>query len=87
MAVQHLHNKKIVHRNLTPRNVLFTNDGTIKLAGLSRSSAFNTILAKSELKSAQDPHYVPPEAFKGARHNFASDMWQLGILLYEMATL
>ena len=87
MAVKHLHDKKIVHRNLTPRNVLFMSDGTIKLGGLSRSSVFNTILAKTELKSAVDPHYVPPEAFKGLKHGFSSDMWQLGILLYEMVTL
>lgn len=86
MGVQFLHSHNILHRDLKAKNVfLFANGravigdfGTSKT--LSSASAFGSTLVGS-------PLYMSPEILEGEPHSFATDVWSLGCILYELLTL
>ena len=85
-AVRHMHEKRIIHRDIKPSNVFVMEDGSLKLGdlGLGRYLDLQSILAFSQVGT---PLYMSPEVLRGEGHHFASDMWSLGCLLYELATL
>ena len=81
-GVQQLHHLRFVHRDLKPSNILISNEGVVKIADFGSvtripgSTDFCTASRHSVL-------YVPPEAMEG-KYRFASDLYQLGMVLYEM---
>mmetsp|Transcript_17930 Transcript_17930/g.52414 ORF Transcript_17930/g.52414 Transcript_17930/m.52414 type:complete len:888 (-) Transcript_17930:118-2781(-) len=85
-AVRHMHEKRIIHRDIKPSNVFVMDDGRLKLGdlGLGRYLDLQSILAFSQVGT---PLYMSPEVLRGEGHHFASDMWSLGCLLYELAEL
>ena len=85
-AIQHMHMKRIMHRDLKPANIFLTLDGIVKVGdlGLSRELSENTIQAHSKVGT---PLYMSPEVLRGDGYGFASDIWSLGCLLYELANL
>lgn len=82
LAIGHLHQSKILYRDLKPENVLIGQDGYICLTdfGLSR------MLEKDELAMSfcGTPEYLAPEMIMGEGHDQAVDWWALGVLIYEM---
>ena len=85
-AVRHMHEKRIIHRDIKPSNIFIMEDGRLKLGdlGLGRYLDLQSILAFSQVGT---PLYMSPEVLRGEGHHFASDIWSLGCMLYEMATL
>lgn len=85
-AIRHMHDKRIIHRDIKPSNVFVMEDGSLKLGdlGLGRYLDLQSILAFSQVGT---PLYMSPEVLRGEGHHFASDIWSLGCLLYELATL
>ncbi|GMH67443.1 hypothetical protein TrRE_jg9971, partial [Triparma retinervis] len=85
-AVRHMHHSRIIHRDIKPSNVLIMSDGRVKLGdlGLGRYLDHESVLAFSQVGT---PLYMSPEVLRGEGHEFASDVWSLGCLLYEMAML
>lgn len=82
IALGHLHEKKIVYRDLKPENVLFNKDGYLLLADFGLATKVEKgKLATSFCGTAE---YLAPEMLKGKGHDFTVDIWTLGILLYEM---
>ncbi|KAI6242197.1 hypothetical protein M3Y99_00260800 [Aphelenchoides fujianensis] len=84
-AIAHVHERRILHRDLKPANVLF--DGpqmAVKVCdfGLCRLFSQNTVRANTQVGT---PYYVSPERSTQSGYNFASDVWSLGCILYEMA--
>eukprot|EP00607_Mallomonas_marina_P010626 CAMPEP_0182422358 /NCGR_PEP_ID=MMETSP1167-20130531/8027_1 /TAXON_ID=2988 /ORGANISM="Mallomonas Sp, Strain CCMP3275" /LENGTH=232 /DNA_ID=CAMNT_0024600357 /DNA_START=450 /DNA_END=1145 /DNA_ORIENTATION=+ len=87
-ALQFIHSKHIVHRDLNPSNILITNKGHIKLAdfGLafqfsSCNGIFSDIIGDSS-EFVGTAEYLSPEILDGGRATPASDLWALGCLLY-----
>ncbi|CAM9743972.1 unnamed protein product, partial [Chrysoparadoxa australica] len=85
-ALTHMHSKRIMHRDLKPANILVCSDGRIKLGdlGLGRYLNKNSVCAFSQVGT---PLYMSPEVLRGDGHDFHSDIWSLGCVLYELAML
>jgi serine/threonine-protein kinase len=86
-ALKHAHKNGIVHRDIKPQNILVSEDGTVKVAdfGIARavSSATVTVGGANVLGSV---HYFSPEQARGGHVDAKSDLYSLGIVLYEMVT-
>jgi len=85
-GVKYMHTQRIMHRDIKPANVLIMGDGKLKLAdlGLGRFFSDQTMQAYSKVGT---PVYMSPEVLHGKGYDLKSDVWSLGCLLYELATL
>lgn len=83
-AIAFAHAQKILHRDLRPANILLTREGVAKVTDFGTSRVLHTqdLFARTRIGS---PPYMAPEHFRG-RATFQSDLWSLGITLYEMLT-
>ena len=83
-ALEHAHGRGIVHRDIKPHNVMVLKNGSVKVAdfGIAQvASSGTTTLTKEALGSV---HYISPEQAKGGRVDNRSDIYSLGIVMYEM---
>jgi serine/threonine-protein kinase len=91
-AVAHAHASLIVHRDLKPSNVLVTRAGQVKLLDFSIAKLLedeaqpSATLLTSEAGSAMTPKYAAPEQVSGGAITTATDVYALGVLLYELLT-
>ena len=91
-AVQYLHENLVVHRDLKPSNILVTADGTVKLldfgiAKIQRPGGVKQVLQPGcDSTRMMTPGYASPEQIKGEPVTKASDLYSLGVILYELLT-
>ncbi len=85
-ALQHAHDKGIVHRDVKPQNIMLLEDGTIKVAdfGIARFSHGETRTMTE--KAIGSVHYISPEQAKGEFTDEKADLYSVGVVLYEMLT-
>src|SRR5690606_30332889 len=85
-AIRHAHENHIIHRDIKPHNILITDSGQVKVTdfGIAMAMTSATIThTKSVLGSV---HYLSPEQAKGSISTEKSDIYSLGVVLYEMVT-
>lgn len=83
-AVQHAHDKGIVHRDIKPQNIILLPNGTLKVTdfGIARFSRSETkTLTEQAIGSV---HYIAPEQAKGEQTDERADIYSMGVVLYEM---
>jgi serine/threonine protein kinase len=95
-ALAHAHERGTIHRDLKSSNIVVTNQGGLKILdfGLAKRTRPELTGASSSSNSSfrglgglvGTIHYLAPEVLRGKRANVRSDIWSLGVLLYEMAT-
>ena len=82
IAIQHLHDLGITYRDLKPENILIDEDGYIKLCDFGASVAIRG--TEKEFTFGGSPEYASPEMISHEGHNFMSDWWSFGVMLYEL---
>ena len=84
-ALEHAHSRGIVHRDIKPHNVMVLKNGSVKVTdfGIARIMSKGNTLTKEALGSV---HYISPEQAKGSRVDNRSDLYSLGVVMYEMMT-
>lgn len=82
-ALEHAHSRGVVHRDIKPHNVMVLKNGAVKVAdfGIARMMSEGNTLTKEALGSV---HYISPEQAKGGRVDNRSDIYSLGVVMYEM---
>ena len=82
-ALEHAHSRGIVHRDIKPHNVMVLKNGSVKVMdfGIARMMSKGNTLTKEALGSV---HYISPEQAKGGRVDTRSDIYSLGVVMYEM---
>ena len=86
-ALEHAHSKHVVHRDIKPQNIVLTESGKIKVAdfGIARA-ANNTTTVNSGSYAVGSAHYLSPEQARGGYTDHRSDIYSLGVVMYEMFT-
>ena len=85
-ALQHAHDKGIVHQDIKPQNILLLQDGTIKVTdfGIARFSRVDTNTTSD--KAIGSVHYISPEQARGEVTDDKADIYSVGVVMYEMLT-
>lgn len=84
-GLEHAHSRGIVHRDIKPHNVMVLKNGSVKVMdfGIARVMNKSNTLTKEALGSV---HYISPEQAKGGHTDNRSDLYSLGVVMYEMMT-
>ena len=85
LALKHIHDKKIIHRDLKSGNVFLMKSGLVKLGDFGIAKGFEKTMDKAKTMVGT-PYYLSPEIVEGKPYDNKSDIWSLGVLLYEMMT-
>ena len=84
-GLEHAHSRGLVHRDIKPHNVMLLKNGSVRVTdfGIARVMSNSNTLTKETLGSV---HYISPEQAKGSQVDNRSDLYSLGVVMYEMIT-
>ncbi len=85
-ALQHAHSKGIVHRDIKPQNIMLLQDGTIKVTDFGIARFSHTDTRTMSEKAIGSVHYIAPEQARGDLTDEKTDIYSVGVMLYEMLT-
>ena len=85
-ALMHAHSRGIIHQDVKPQNVIILRDGTAKLTDFGIASFATTQETRVVQEAIGSVHYISPEQAKGSKIDYRTDIYSLGVMLYEMLT-
>jgi len=86
LALKHVHDRKIIHRDLKGQNIFLTKSDFVKLGDFGIARVLSTTRENAKTMVGT-PYYLSPEIINGKAYSFKSDIWSLGVVLYEMCAL
>ena len=84
-ALAHAHSKGVVHRDIKPQNMMLLRDGTLKVGDFGIAALENEI-SEEQGTAVGSIHYIAPEQIRGESPDGRSDLYSLGVVMYEMLT-
>jgi len=85
-ALECAHRNNVIHRDVKPHNILVSDNGDIKVTDFGIAKASSSVTITNTSKVMGSAHYFSPEQAKGSFVDFRTDIYSLGIVLYEMVT-
>lgn len=85
LGLNHLHDKKLLHRDIKPENILHNNKGEVKLTDFGIAKDLDSTLAMAGT-FVGTVTYMSPERCLGDEYSLASDVWSVGMVIYQLAT-
>lgn len=86
IALEYIHGRKILHRDIKSQNIFLTSNGTVKLGDFGISKLLEST-NEAAMTVVGTPYYMSPEVCENKPYTFKSDVWALGCVLYELCTL
>ena len=85
-GLAHAHDAYIIHRDIKPQNIMIEDDGLVKITDFGIAMALNATQLTQTNSVMGSVHYLPPEQANGKTSTMKSDIYSLGILMYELLT-
>ena len=83
-ALSHAHSRGIIHRDIKPHNIMILKDGSVKVADFGIARLQDNKVSTLTQEALGSVHYISPEQAKGASVDVRSDLYSVGVVLYEM---
>ncbi|KAK3777022.1 hypothetical protein RRG08_008876 [Elysia crispata] len=86
LAIKHIHDRKILHRDIKSQNIFLTSSGKVQLGDFGIAKVLNSTVQLAHT-CIGTPYYLSPEIVENMPYNNKSDVWSMGCVLYELTTL
>jgi NIMA (never in mitosis gene a)-related kinase len=86
LGMKHVHDRKIIHRDLKGANVFLTKKGIVKIGDFGIAKVLSHTVQKARTMVGT-PYYLSPEIIQSKPYNNKTDVWSLGVMLYELCAL
>lgn len=84
--MKHIHDRKIIHRDLKGQNVFLTKKGIIQIGDFGIAKVLAATMAKAKT-CVGTPYYLSPEVVQSQPYTLSTDVWSMGVMLYELCAL